>query len=43
MMAGLDDEAQEKTWAEVEAALSAHETEHGFVGPCELHVVSGTR
>jgi SAM-dependent methyltransferase len=43
MMAGLDDEAQEKNWAEVEAALSAHETEHGFVGPCELHVVSGTR
>jgi hypothetical protein len=43
MLAGLDEEEQEQTWAEVESALSVHETASEFVGPCELHVVSGAR
>lgn len=43
MLASLDAEEQDRAWAEVASALSDHETAAGFVGPCELHVISGAR
>jgi SAM-dependent methyltransferase len=42
MLAGLDAEAQEDTWNEIEAALRRFEGPEGFVGPCELLVATGT-
>jgi hypothetical protein len=30
-------------WQEIEAALAQFEGPDGFVGPCEMLVVSGTR
>jgi hypothetical protein len=42
MMTGLDDDARDAIWAEVEQAMSAYESADGFVGPCELLVGAGT-
>lgn len=41
MLAGVSDTDQ--VWADVLTALKAFEAEDGFVGPCELHIVSGAR
>ena len=43
MLGGLDAEAQELVWKEIEEALRAYETGDGFVGPCELVVAGATR
>ena len=43
MLSGVDEHDRERVWADVASALQAYETEAGFVGPCELHVVSGSR
>lgn len=42
MLAGVDPSAREDVWADVERALQQFETASGFVGPCELLVVSAT-
>ncbi len=42
MMSDLDETAREGLWAEVESAVSVWEGTHGFVGPCELLIGSGT-
>lgn len=41
MLAGLDGPAQDSVWDEIATALSKYETEDGFIGPCEMVVVSG--
>lgn len=41
MLSGLSRAEQESVWDEIADALSAYETENGFVGPCEMVVVSG--
>jgi SAM-dependent methyltransferase len=43
MMSGLDDDERERVWDDIWSTLRAYETEEGFVGPCELHVISGSR
>ncbi len=43
MPSGLDEDERERVWDEIASALQAYETEDGFVGPCELHVISGSR
>ena len=43
MLSGLPAAEREEAWAEVEAELRQFETADGFVGPCELLVVSATR
>ena len=43
MLSGVPEEEREDVWAEVEQGLQQFETADGFVGPCELLVVSGTR
>ncbi len=43
MLAGVPEEEREGVWAEVEDELRKYETADGFVGPCELLVVRGTR
>jgi SAM-dependent methyltransferase len=43
MLAGLDQAAQEATWAEIEVALREFEGPGGFSGPCELLVGAGTK
>jgi hypothetical protein len=43
MLSGVPDDQREQIWAEIESALQVYETESGFVGPCELHVISGSR
>jgi SAM-dependent methyltransferase len=43
MLAGLDETERERVWDDIGSALQAYETDDGFVGPCELHVVSGSR
>jgi len=42
MLSGLEPEARQDAWADVERGLQQFETSDGFVGPCELLVVSGT-
>ena len=42
MLSGLEPAAREDAWAEVERGLQQFETADGFVGPCELLVVSAT-
>jgi SAM-dependent methyltransferase len=42
MLSGLDVAAREDAWSEVEQGLRQFETSEGFVGPCELLVVSAT-
>ena len=43
MLSGLDDDERERVWDDIASTLQAYETADGFVGPCELHVVSGSR
>ena len=43
MLAGVSEADRPAVWSEIEAALSRFEGEHGFVGPCELLVASGTK
>jgi SAM-dependent methyltransferase len=43
MLAGLSPREREEAWTEITAELTAYEGPHGFVGPCEMLVVSGTR
>ncbi len=43
MLSGVDDQERAAAWREIEEALSEFETADGFVGPCEMLVVSGTR
>jgi SAM-dependent methyltransferase len=42
MLSGLEPAAREAAWAEVGRALEQFETAEGFVGPCELLVVTAT-
>lgn len=43
MMGNLGAADQEATWAEIGKALREFETNEGFVGPCELVLVAGTK
>jgi hypothetical protein len=43
MLAGLDDDAREATWAEIGERLARFEGPDGFIGPCELLVAAGSR
>jgi SAM-dependent methyltransferase len=43
MLSTLSPAEQESTWAEIGTALREFETREGFVGPCELVVVAGTK
>ena len=43
MLAGLSEEERPAVWDEIAAALAQYETDDGFVGPCELLVVTGTK
>lgn len=43
MLSGVAETEQEEVWSDIERALQEHETGSGYVGPCELHVVSGSR
>ena len=43
MLAGLPPKEREEAWAEIATALAAYEGPDGFVGPCEMLVVTGTR
>lgn len=43
MLAGVAEDEREQVWADIASALQAYETDTGFVGPCELHVISGSR
>jgi hypothetical protein len=41
MLGGLSATEQEDVWSEIGTALAEFETSQGFVGPCEMVVVSG--
>jgi hypothetical protein len=43
MLSSLDEREQSKAWEEVASALRGFEGPQGFVGPCELIVVSGAK
>lgn len=43
MLAGVDDAQRAGAWREIEDALKQFEEPSGFVGPCEMLVISGTR
>jgi SAM-dependent methyltransferase len=43
MLSGVDEQQRAAAWAEIEQALTEFEGADGFVGPCEMLVVSGTR
>jgi SAM-dependent methyltransferase len=43
MLAGLSPREREEAWTEITTELAAYEGPDGFVGPCEMLVVSGTR
>jgi SAM-dependent methyltransferase len=43
MLAGLPETEREAAWTEIGQALAQFEGPEGFVGPCEMLVVSGTR
>lgn len=43
MLAGVDDAQRAGAWREIEEALVQFEGTSGFVGPCEMLVVSATR
>jgi ubiquinone/menaquinone biosynthesis C-methylase UbiE len=43
MLSRVPDDERPQVWAEIESALGEYDTDGGFVGPCELHVLSGTR
>ena len=43
MLSGLDQDERERVWDDIGSTLQAYETDEDFVGPCELHVISGSR
>jgi SAM-dependent methyltransferase len=43
MLSGLDDEASEEIWQEIEDALRQFETPQGFESPCELLICSAVK
>jgi SAM-dependent methyltransferase len=43
MLSGVDEDERERVWDDIGSALQAYESDKGFVGPCELHVISGSR
>jgi SAM-dependent methyltransferase len=43
MLAGLSPREREEAWTEITSELTAYEGPDGFVGPCEMLVVTGTR
>lgn len=43
MLSGVDQDQRDDAWREIEEALGQFERPGGFVGPCEMLVVSGTR
>jgi SAM-dependent methyltransferase len=43
MLSGVSQEARDGAWREIAEALGQFEGPDGFVGPCEMLVVSGTR
>jgi SAM-dependent methyltransferase len=43
MLSGVDEEQRAAAWQEIHEALREFDTTDGFVGPCEMLVVSGTR
>jgi hypothetical protein len=43
MLSGLTEPEQEEAWAEITAELGRFEEPDGFVGPCEMLVVTGSR
>lgn len=43
MLSGVNSEGRAAAWSEIEDALTRFEGADGFVGPCEMLVVSGTR
>ncbi len=43
MLSGVDAPARAAAWSEIEQALTQFDGPDGFVGPCEMLVLSGTR
>ena len=43
MLSGLDEDTQNEAWTEIAEALRQFERPDGFVGPCEMLVVSGQK
>ncbi len=43
MLSGLDEAEREEAWSEIADQLAQFEGPDGFVGPCEMLVVTGTR
>jgi ubiquinone/menaquinone biosynthesis C-methylase UbiE len=43
LLSGLDEAARDAVWDEIEQELKKFETPSGFVGPCELVLVVGTK
>jgi SAM-dependent methyltransferase len=43
MLSGLSDEDKDEAWAEIADALREFESSDGFIGPCEMLVVSGRK
>ena len=43
MLSGLAEPEQEAAWAEIAETLQQFEGADGFVGPCEMLVISGSR
>ncbi|WP_222706419.1 class I SAM-dependent methyltransferase [Aeromicrobium terrae] len=43
MLSGVGQDQRDAAWREIEETLAQFEDENGFVGPCEMLVVSGTR
>ncbi|GAA3580501.1 class I SAM-dependent methyltransferase [Kribbella ginsengisoli] len=43
MLSGVPEDERTRVWADIERALGEYDTDGQFVGPCELHVLSGTR
>ncbi len=43
MLGGLDPDAREQVWADMETELRRFETDEGFVGPCELVIAGAAR
>ena len=43
MLSGVEPSGRAAAWSEIEEALTQFDGPDGFVGPCEMLVVSGTR
>ena len=43
MLSGLDDAGRAAAWAEIDVRLREFDTADGFVGPCEMIVVGGSK